>query len=81
MPNVKKVEIYDSITFANGTAKTFAKFDVGAVGMRFGYYLALTFEPTVNTLTWTLDYRYNSDFGIYSPLVICLYFAYLVCFR
>jgi len=30
--------------------------------MRFGYYLFLTHEPKYNTLTWTLDYRYNSDF-------------------
>jgi hypothetical protein len=62
VPNVKKVHIYDSIKFTNGTTKTFAKFDVGAVGMRFGYFLHLTFEPKWNTLTWTLDYRYNSDF-------------------
>lgn len=62
VPNVKKVQIYDTIKHANGTTKTFAKFDVGALGMRFGYFLALTFEPKVNTLTWTLDYRYNSDF-------------------
>lgn len=33
--------------------------------MRFGYYLFLTHEPKYNTLTWTLDYRYNSDFGTY----------------
>jgi hypothetical protein len=25
----------------------------------------LTHEPKHNTLTWTLDYRYNSDFGKY----------------
>lgn len=40
-----------------------AKFDIGVLGMRFGYFLMLTHEPKYNTLTWTLDYRYNSDFG------------------
>lgn len=60
---MKKVNIYDNFKLANGTTKTYAKFDVGALGMRFGYFLLLTFEPKVNTLTWTLDYRYNSDFG------------------
>lgn len=62
VPNVKRVKIYDNLVFPNGTSKTFAKFDVGALGMTFGYFLHLTFEPKYNTLTWTLDYRYNSDF-------------------
>eukprot|EP00981_Chlorochromonas_danica_P008840 scaffold2312_cov165-Ochromonas_danica.AAC.80 len=31
------------------------------MGMGFGYYLKLTHEPKHNTLTWTLDYKYNSD--------------------
>lgn len=63
VPNVKKVNVYDKAVLGNGTAKTYAKFDVGALGMRFGYYLLLTYEPKYSTLTWTLDYRYNSDFG------------------
>jgi hypothetical protein len=30
--------------------------------MRFGYFLLCTHEPKHRTLTWTLDYRFNSDF-------------------
>lgn len=40
-----------------------AKFDIGLMGMTFGYFLLVKHEPKYNTLTWTLDYRYNSDFG------------------
>jgi len=32
------------------------------MGMGFGYFLKLTHEPRWNTLTWTLDYKKNSDF-------------------
>ena len=46
-----------------GTALTSAKFKVGIMGMKIGYYLKLRHEPKHNTLSWTLDYRYNSDVG------------------
>ena len=62
VPNVKKVLVYESLTHRNGTSKTAAKFDISVLGMKFGYFLDLTHEPKYNTLTWTLDYRYNSDF-------------------
>lgn len=62
VPHVKTVDIYEGETFKNGTSRTGAKFDVGVMGMRFGYFLLLTHEPKYNTLTWTLDYKYNSDF-------------------
>lgn len=62
VPHCKKVEVYTTNKFANGTSKTGAEFSVGVLGMRFGYYLLLTHEPKFNTLTWTLDYKYNSDF-------------------
>ena len=59
VPNVKKVEVYQTIKHMNGTVKTGAKFDIGVLGMRFGYFLMLTFEPKYNTFTWTLDYTKN----------------------
>lgn len=62
VPHVNSVEIYHQETLTNGTIKTGAKFTVGVMAMRFGYFLTLTQEPKYNTLTWTLDYQYNSDF-------------------
>lgn len=62
VPRVKKVEVYEQKKFGNGTEKTAAKFDVSVVGVRFGYFLKLTKEPKYDTFTWTLDYRYASDF-------------------
>lgn len=61
VPNVKKVNIYHTQKFFNGTSKTGAKFDVGVMGIGFSYFLLLTHEPKYNTLTWTLDYSKNSD--------------------
>ncbi len=40
-----------------GANKTGAEFQVGLLGMKFGYYLMLNHEPRHNTFTWTLDYR------------------------
>lgn len=62
VPNVKKIEIYSNETFPNGTAQVGALFKVGISFMTFGYYLLLTYQPKYNTYTWTLDYRYSSDF-------------------
>jgi len=62
VPHLKSVDIYDHMQFPNGTTKTGAKFDVSIMGMGIGYYLLLTHEPAYNTLTWTLDYKRNSDF-------------------
>ena len=36
---------------------------MGVFALKFGYYLSLTHEPKYNTYTWTLDYKYSSDFG------------------
>jgi hypothetical protein len=46
-----------------GTSKQGAVFDIGLLGLKFKYFLKLTHEPKYNTLTWTLDYTKNSDFG------------------
>jgi carbon monoxide dehydrogenase subunit G len=62
VPNVKSIEIYSNETFANGTVQIGALFRVGVSFVTFGYYLLLTYEPEYNTYTWTLDYRYASDF-------------------
>jgi hypothetical protein len=59
---VKTVDVYEDYKLPNGTVKTAAEFNVRVLGLKFGYYLLLTFEPKYNTVTWTLDYRYNSDF-------------------
>ena len=59
VPNVKKVDVYSNVKFGNGTVKTGAKFDIGVMGMRFGYFLMLTYEPKFETFTWTLDYTKN----------------------
>lgn len=62
VPHCRDVKIYETQKFLNGTSKTGAEFQVGVMGVKFGYYLMLTHEPKYNTLTWTLDYKYNSDF-------------------
>ena len=45
--------------------KTGAQFNVAVSIIPFSYFVQLTFKPEFNTLTWTLDYQYTSDFGIY----------------
>jgi hypothetical protein len=40
-----------------------AAFEVGMAMVSFSYYLLLSHEPRYQTFTWTLDYRYSSDFG------------------
>lgn len=62
VPNVKSVQVYESQKFTNGSTRIGAQFDVGALGLGFRYYLSLIHHPKFRTLTWTLDYRYNSDF-------------------
>ena len=62
VPHVKSIEIYETKKFMNGTVKTGAKYNIGLMGMGFGYFLMHTYEPRYNTLTWTLDYTKNSDF-------------------
>lgn len=47
-----------------GTTKTACEFKIGLMGMGFTYFLLLTHEPKYDTVTWTLDYKYNSDFGM-----------------
>jgi len=46
-----------------GTIRTGAKFDISVVGIKFAYFLQLREDPKLSTYTWTLDYRYSSDFG------------------
>lgn len=41
------------------------------MGFKIGYFLKLRHEPKYDTLTWTLDYRYNSDFGKF--ICCCLF--------
>mmetsp|Transcript_34152 Transcript_34152/g.34808 ORF Transcript_34152/g.34808 Transcript_34152/m.34808 type:complete len:315 (+) Transcript_34152:60-1004(+) len=62
VPHVKKVEIYEEETFANGTTHYGAQFHVGLFAMRFSYFLKLTREEKYKTFTWTLDFRHSSDF-------------------
>jgi ribosome-associated toxin RatA of RatAB toxin-antitoxin module len=62
VPNVRKVNIYDTVKHPNGTVLTSAEFNVGLSLLTFTYYLRLTYEPKYFTLTWTMDYEYNSDF-------------------
>lgn len=62
VPHVRSIDIYEEVKFPNGTTRVGAKFNVGALGMRFGYFIKFTHEPTYNTYTWTLDYKYSSDF-------------------
>jgi hypothetical protein len=63
VPKVRKVEIYQDEKFENGTSKVGANFEVGLFPLTFSYYLLLKYEPRYHTFTWTLDYRYSSDFG------------------
>lgn len=46
-----------------GTTKVGAEFKLSSFGFSLTYFLNITINPQVRTLTWTLDYRYNSDFG------------------
>jgi ribosome-associated toxin RatA of RatAB toxin-antitoxin module len=62
VPHCKKVEVYEDKKEFGGVTRTCAKFEVGVMGMTFGYFLKLAHMPQHNTLTWTLDYRYSSDF-------------------
>lgn len=60
---VKSVIVLDEVKYSNGTIQNSAEFKVGLSLITFGYYLRLTYKPEYNSLTWTLDYRYSSDFG------------------
>lgn len=62
VPHVKSIDIYENKKFLNGTVKVGAKYNIGLMGVGFGYFLMHTYEPRHNTLTWTLDYTKNSDF-------------------
>lgn len=62
VPKVKSIDIYSEEIFSNSTMQQGALFNVGISFLSFGYYLLLTFEPKYYTYTWTLDYKYNSDF-------------------
>lgn len=46
-----------------GTTQVGAAFEVGIGLITFNYYLMLKHEPKYQTFTWSLDYRYYSDFG------------------
>lgn len=62
VPHVKSIEIYETKKSFTGEEKVGAKYNVGLMGMGFGYFLMHTYNPRHNTLTWTLDYTKNSDF-------------------
>jgi hypothetical protein len=59
---VKKVSIYDSHSYPNGTEISNAEFNVGLALLSFTYFLKLKYDPAYFTLTWTLDYQFDSDF-------------------
>lgn len=63
VPNVKSIEIYENDVFADGSTLTGAMFKVGVSFVTFGYYLRLKYNADYKTYTWTLDYKYSSDFG------------------
>lgn len=46
-----------------GTEVVGAEFNVGISLLSFTYFLKLQYDPAYFTLTWTLDYQYNSDLG------------------
>lgn len=46
-----------------GTEITCAKYEVGLFYLRLGYFLKQKYSPQYNSLTWTLDYSRDSDFG------------------
>eukprot|EP01032_Pedospumella_encystans_P028610 gene28610-32312_t len=62
VPKVRKVDVYEEETFVNGTTQVGAAFEVGIGLITFNYYLLLKHEPKYQTFTWSLDYRYYSDF-------------------
>lgn len=57
------IPLYTTNTLPQGTTQQGAQFNIGLLGLKFTYYLKLTHMPKYNTLTWTLDYSKNSDFG------------------
>lgn len=60
--SVKKVTVYDEKKDFMGIEKTKATYDVAVFGVKFRYFMIMTFNPRFNTFTWTLDYSRNSDF-------------------
>lgn len=60
--SVRKVTLYDSSKDIMGIEKTKATYDVAVFGIKFRYFMIHTFNPRLNTFTWTLDYSRNSDF-------------------
>ena len=51
------------------------------MGLGFGYFIKLKKDLQQKTLTWTLDYRYTSDFGkkyLYYDIPIFLVLYYVV---
>lgn len=62
VPRVKKVVIYEQKKYPNGTISTGARMDVKVIAASFAYFLKLKEDPKHGTYTWTLDYRYSSDF-------------------
>lgn len=57
-----------------------AEFNVGLSLLKFRYYLLLKFDPSVNTLTWTMDYKYSSDFGECFHKTTLQHFLYSPCY-
>lgn len=62
VPKVKSIDIYSQENFSNGTILTGAQFNTAVFFVPFTFFLQLTREPRYNTYSWTLDYKYNSDF-------------------
>ena len=60
--SVKKVTIYEKSKDFMGNEKMKATYDVAVFGIKFRYFMIHTFNPRLNTFTWTLDYSRSSDF-------------------
>jgi len=59
---VKGVDIYKEEVLSNSTVLTSAQFNVRVSILSFSYFLIMKFKPELNTVTWTMDYQYSSDF-------------------
>lgn len=62
VPKVKKTRVYNHTVHTNGTSHSGIEFVVGIPLFTLSYYLMLVDNPMHSTISWTLDYRYSSDF-------------------
>lgn len=60
---VDPLNILNTKIIIQATVVTSAHFTVGIPLFSLDFFLKLKYQPCYNTYTWTLDYRYQSDFG------------------